>query len=289
MMQWLRSPIAKLSWEEMLKKTDMQDSFYVRQHHIMMNLREYRRLFEESFVPGDFERNMLQAMEFDDIESLLENKQQCTRALRYAALHSFVTPCAIWDCTDTGMEFVLPKLPGICLDDHGGTFHQFEVLLKLREQESKERASEITMMEIDRLLYGVMHYGSNFTVHPISPTRILVQFTPYFRAFFPVCDAYGITKVVPPMLGKEQFDRHFYEKMRMELFEPCMNRGNQRYTYKVKHLTWKETCEINGLLLQMETDEFVFHDYNRIRDSFWYYHNMMRFADRKKHDFGHLI
>ena len=73
MMQGLRSPIAKLSWEEMLKKTDMQDSFYVRQHYIMMNLREYRRLFEKTFVPSEFKRNIKQAMEFDDLKNLLEN------------------------------------------------------------------------------------------------------------------------------------------------------------------------------------------------------------------------
>ena len=43
------------------------------------------------------------------------------------------------------------------------------------------------------------------------------------------------------------------------------------------------------MFLDMETEEFVFHDYNRIRDSFWYYDNMAKMALKKKHDFSRLI
>ena len=73
--------------------------------------------------------------------------------------------------------------------------------------------------------------------------------------------------------------------MRMELFEPCISFGNLQYEYTVKKLTYKEVMQLNAHLLNMETDEFVFRDFNKIRDSFWFYDNIIQFAPSKKHNF----
>ena len=76
--------------------------------------------------------------------------------------------------------------------------------------------------------------------------------------------------------------------MPMELFEPCHNYFNQHYKYTVKFLTAKETMYLNSVLLNMETSQFAFHDFNKIRDSFWYYDHKMTFGLEKRHDFCHL-
>ena len=90
-------------------------------------------------------------------------------------------------------------------------------------------------------------------------------------------------------LNKEQFDKHFFEPMRLELFEPCKNVWNQFYEYSVKRLNANEVKNLNAQILNMETEEFVFHDFNRIRESFWYYDKKMKFREGKKHDFSHLV
>ena len=95
-------------------------------------------------------------------------------------------------------------------------------------------------------------------------------------------------EIFPPFLEKEQFNRHFFEPMRMELFEPCKTFFNRQYNYDVKYINEEEVMALNALLLDMETEEFAFHDYNKIRDSFWYYDKKARFAFGKKHNFSHM-
>lgn len=60
------------------------------------------------------------------------------------------------------------------------------------------------------------------------------------------------------------------------------------YQYEVKKLTEWEVMEINAMLLDMETEEFAFRDYTKLRDSFWYYDNRAKFALPKKHYFSHM-
>ena len=72
------------------------------------------------------------------------------------------------------------------------------------------------------------------------------------------------------------------------LFEPCANFYNQAYAYKVKKLTREEVCQLNALILNMETRQFVFHDYNKIRESFWHYDHVSRFIQKKRYDFSRL-
>lgn len=193
-----------------------------------------------------------------------------------------VTTIAFWDCEKSGQEFILPKLPGISQMDNMGISHKSLTLCSI----TRGKLNEYLMMEVDRMIYGSTVYAENFSVYPLSPTRVLICFSPYFRAFFPIMDT---ARVYPPLLDREQFDRHFFEPMRLELFRPCKSISNRFYEYSVKQLTAEEVQGINAMLLDMETEEFVFHDYNKIRDSFWYYDHRARFAEQKKHDFNHLV
>ena len=96
-------------------------------------------------------------------------------------------------------------------------------------------------------------------------------------------------EICSPFLKKEQFNRHFFDPMRMELFQPCRTIFNQQYNYIVKSLTAEEVMLLNSVLLNMETEEFIFHDYNKIRDSFWFYEKKARFAISKKHNFSQMV
>jgi hypothetical protein len=76
--------------------------------------------------------------------------------------------------------------------------------------------------------------------------------------------------------------------MRMELFEPCTSFFNKEYRYSVKQLTPHELHLQNVLVLNEEMEEFLFHDYARIRDSFWAYENIIKMG-KKKHDYSGMI
>lgn len=82
-----------------------------------------------------------------------------------------------------------------------------------------------------------MFYSENFSMQPLSPTRVLVSFSPYFRTFFPIKDPTNTRVLYPPLLEKEQFDRRFWKPVRMELFEPCQTVFNRFYRYEAKSLT----------------------------------------------------
>ena len=76
---------------------------------------------------------------------------------------------------------------------------------------------------------------------PISPTRMIVRFSPYFRGFFPEKDIFRPTLYFAPLLEQKQFQNHFFYKTRMILFEPCNTYLNLKYEYSVKKLTKTET------------------------------------------------
>lgn len=88
-----------------------------------------------------------------------------------------------------------------------------------------------------------------------------------------------------PTHSKPKGCRDCYDPYRMELFEPCSNYLNQSYTYKVHQLAAREVQLQNALVLNEEADEFVFHDYDKIRDSFWAYENIFTMVN-KKHDYS---
>ncbi len=289
MIHTLRAPIINQTWEQMIEKTKLEQHPSVQLHRLMMHFSEYKNLFEQA-VPSNktYLSDLKTAMSISSLEDIAASDSNASGSLRYAAKHAIITVIAIWDCSHTGLEFILPELPGINIMDNVSISYKLEVLLELKEQMKQKMMPEFLEKELDRLIYGSSLYGENFGIYPISPTRAIICFSPYFRAFFPIFDPTGSIIVCPALLKKEQFNRHFYDTMLMELFEPCHNYFNQHYKYTVKFLTAKETMYLNSVLLNMETSQFAFHDFNKIRDSFWYYDHKMTFGLEKRHDFCHL-
>jgi hypothetical protein len=133
-----------------------------------------------------------------------------------------------------------------------------------------------------------MGNSDNYWICPRSPTRALVGISAYFRAFFPDVDGATGKVLLPRLFDEKQFQKHFFMPMRMELFEPCTSFYNKEYWYSVKQLTPHELHLQNVLVLNEEMEEFVFHDYARIRDSFWAYENIIKMG-KKKHDYSGMI
>ena len=240
----------------------------------------FANLLNHKLLSGD-------TVAIDRKENLLMRKFLMIQFLRAPIVNTtwdeMASAIAFWDCTGVEQEFILPKLPGISQMDQVSIFYKGMILRQL--QEEKTGLTEAQKREVDRLIYGCVSYSENFTVYPLSPTRAMICFSPYFRAFFPSFDAAGVREVYPPLLQTEQFEKHFFKPMRMELFTPCKSIANQYYQYTVKQLQLEEVLELNALMLDMETEEFAFHDFTRIRDAFWYYDNKAQFALGKKHDF----
>lgn len=295
MINFLRAPIVNTSWDEMVEWTQTQDYPAVKERAFLLRHHPEMKEILSRGVPSKdtYFEDLKRAMEVDSLEEIVEMEMKRKKGdfllstLEMAARNALVSTIAFWDCRESGQEFILPKLPGISYADQMGPRYKLMVVRNLRDKKEKEKADEVVMREIERLEYGCMMFSDNFSMFPLSPTRILIRFAPYFRAFFPVKDTAGILRDYPPLFQKEQFDRHFYKPMRMELFEPCKSILNKEYQYSVKKLTADETMFLNTILLDMETEEFVFHDFNRIRESFWYYDKKAEFANKKKHDFSH--
>ena len=65
--------------------------------------------------------------------------------------------------------------------------------------------------------------------------------------------------------------------------ENCRAIENLNYEYQVKNLTSSEVLMLNSIQLDVEPEEFVFRDFNKIRDSFWYYDHQAKFARKKNY------
>lgn len=280
MINCLRSPYANIGWEDMVKKMHLEEHDYVKLREMLFKSVPYaKQMFDTVFSPQTYIPDLKMAMEREDIQNIAED-EACSLSLRIAARHAMLSTVAFWDSEHCGQEFILTKISGSSEMDYQGLFHKAITIRKLKAQ--KTYLPERVVKELDRLEWGSSLFSDNYSVYPLSPTRAMICFSPYFRAFFD-------TKDEPPLLGKEQFERHFYRPWRMELFEPCENYFNKHYHYHVKALTAEEVMRLNSLQLQMEPEEFVFHDYSKIRDSFWYYDRKMQFADTKKHSFEHIV
>ena len=293
MVNALRSPITNGSWDEIIERTQLKNHPSVLMSRIFEKaFPEYRTFMKDGLPSKDkYIVNLKKAMEIDSLEDLADDRKSpdISLMLQLAARYAVVTVIALWDCCDTGQEFILPKLPGISQMDQVSIFHKAVTISKILDEKKAAGEDGQIIGELQRLEMGSAIFSENFSIYPISPTRALIYFSPYFRSFFPVYDFSGKYEIYPPFLNKEQFDSCFFSPMRMELYRPCGNEYNRVYHYSVKKLTKEEILMINSLLLDMETEEFVFHDYNRVRDSFWYYDNMAKMAFKKKHDFSRLI
>lgn len=280
----LRAPILKDSWDKIMERTRLQNhptaqtTAFLMRHHS-----EFKKYFEQNIhVKENYISDLKKAMEIDSLSELCnpDKNPDISRHLTFSARRSMAAVIAFWDSEKSGQEFILPKLPGISLMDQWSVLHKCVIIRDLLEQKKEQGWKSEWLTGLEQMLYGTIQFSENFCIHTFSPTRIMITFSPYFKAFFPILPFF------PPLLKKEQFDHHFFKPMRLKLFEPCKKPDNDTYHYTVKVLTKEEVQLINSVLLDMETEEFVFHDFNKIRDSFWYYDHMAKFADPPKHNFS---
>lgn len=293
LMNSLRAPIVNETWDKMVERTQLGNHPSVLAREFLLRHDPTLKEWFDQGTPSEksFARDLKIAMEYDSIEELTnpKNRKDIPLTLQAASAHALAGTIAFWDSKESGQEFILPKLPGASLADQISRLYK-SMVIKERQEEFKKKGMSLSLeAEFDRLMYGSMIFSDNFSIYPISSTRVLICFSPYFRAFFPIMNEINQPILDHPILEEEQFKRHFFYPMRMELFEPCKNMLNKLYQYEVKPLAAEEVMQLNSLLLDMETEEFAFHDYNKIRDSFWYYDNRVKFALPKKHDFSHMV
>lgn len=280
----LRTPYESCSFDEVMDITDQNEHPSILRHRYLYDNNEvYRNYYDkcahsaETYIP-----NLVQVAEADDISTIASAPEgRYNGHLVNHARLAHCVPIAFWDTTDSGMEFILPKLQGINDSDNVSPLHKTMVLLDIL----RNNISPVLKMELERIIWGTAIYCENYCVYPLTPTRALVYFSPYFRGFFPVYDYTGKRVSARPLIDMEHFDTHFYYPHRPELFTPCEAIMNREYKYTVRQLTKEEIMRINAGMLNMETDSFVFHDIDKIRPSFDYYDNKIRFADKKRHSF----
>lgn len=292
----MRNPIVNNSWDEMIKKMELENHPSIKLGEALGRFYpEIQQFFQESFGSGEkYISSLKQVMESDSLEDLvteidyedLKGDLSHLDQVSLAARASIVTTTVIWDCEESGQELILPGVQGAQEMDQISIMYKAMVLRQRRKELEKEWIPEEIEMELKRLEAGSLQFMENYGIYPISPTRCICYISPYFRAFFPFRVPFGRKKQYPPLLDRKQFDRHFYIPFRMELFKPCDTRDNQHYRFEVKHLTADEVCRLNASMLNIEPEEFVFRDYNRIRESLYYYDKKAIFQGGKKHSFS---
>ncbi len=282
MIHRMRSPLTNMSHDDLMKLTQEENNpSYILTKYI---------LGMSDFIPSDktYMKDLIAAMEYDSIEEILDHEDELSPSLVMSARLAFSSYFEIWDASDSGQEFISSTLTGINLQDQYGFMHKSAVMMEFYEENCR-KLSEVQNMKFWEILNG-MREGNidNYWICPLSPTRALIGVSPFFKAFFPQprCGIYA--PYVPSLLREKDFNKHFYEPVRKELFEPCRNYLNQTYTYKVHKLNEREVHFQNALVLNEEPEEFLFHDYDKIRDSFWAYENVFTMV-KKKHDYSRWL
>ena len=301
----LRSPLWKMSYSDMVKLMTGNDESQAFEMNMQRDLlKKVDVNLDEIFGEEQYQTRLKKIMELNSLEELniwlhLSNTGEKYDLLEYAVEHIMASYIGFWDSTQSEQEFIFPKTQGIGMMDYRG--HMYKYMIAEQEyrkvQSDMERLrndpfSSVLYESIQRRWYllrkGSLIYSDNFSIYPISPTRTMICFSPYFRGFFWETGSDGKTKMLPPVFSKAQFNQHFYEPMRMELFKNCRAIENLNYEYQVKNLTSSEVLMLNSIQLDVEPEEFVFRDFNKIRDSFWYYDHQAKFARKKKNDYSNL-
>lgn len=286
----LRSPYLNGTWEEMIAKTKSEEhpsvqllKFLKLHHSDWEELSGALKMSEEEYI-----QNLRKAMEIDSLEHLSDSDQRLdvSEKLKFFARISMAAMIGFWDSSDSGQEFIFPKLQGISEMDQVSIGYKGLVLKNLQNKKEIQKMRPDVQMQLDMLFYGSSMFSENYAMYPISPTRMLVKISPYFKVFFPIWPVNEDENRA--LLSEENFRTHVYSKLRMKLFELCESIRNQEYIYQVKKLTKEEVCLLNAAILNMETEKFVFHDFNRIRETFWYYDHISEFALKKRYDFSNL-
>ena len=313
LLEGLRNTFVLGTYEDILEKGNSYDHpDEIRRQALIKMYPQIQELYDKHFNKGEEMRHLELIANSDTIEDLSDKLDQ-DNTFSFIKNHissTLVHATAIWDCKDTGEEFILPKLHGIMECDVNGPIYK-SIIISNRLTKTTNPNEE---KELLTALYGGKFSSENYTINVISPTRIIVNYPRYFRLFFPTTDILTNKVLLNPIFDKTQFDKHFWKAPRMELFSPCtpicenidkafyeaskkikyknipeekafIRSLNQKYKYKVKKLTTNETYSINSLMLNTEFEQFVFHDFNKIINSLWYYDNIAKFVPEKRHSF----
>lgn len=282
----LRSPIAALTWDEMIKQVNVEDHPNAKRVEFMKNnIPGFKEEFEKYYhKPENYISNLERIMDLKSLEDFKPNFDNPT--LLDTELATTMCSCiAIWDASNTGQEFVLPTIQGISEMDQMGVFYKANLLRDRASELEKEYLPSDLRLEFGRLIWGSSMFDDNYRIFPISKNRLLIFFSPYFRAFFPTKTS---EMTYPPIFRKEQYKKHFYKPMNMELFRPCYTATNKHYKFEVKQLDLEEVFQLNALLLDVGDEQFAFHDFNKIKESLRYYDEDAVFVTGKQHDYSHL-
>lgn len=277
MLHFLRSTYTNMDFMEVLGRAGELDDPVVRFVASLPGA--------DKIIPSDktYLSDLKMLMEHATIEDILSDPNVSPSLLQVARM-AYVAYYAIWDTTESGEEYILAKLPGISLQDQHGPVYKLNTLIKF-QKENEYRLSEIQRIRFEVIASGTSGNVDNYWICPLSPTRALVGISPYFKGFFPQHKGADGMPYIPRLFREYQFQKHFYEPVRMGLFEPCDNTTNQEYTFRVKQLSPHEVQFQNALALNEEMEEFVFHDYDKIRNSFWAYEHVFTMR-KKKHDYS---
>lgn len=243
----LRSPLTRCKWDEMLKITKSENHpSALRMNFIKKNSLFLYENFEDIYNESDenYYKHIEQVLDMNSFEDF-KAKAKPASFLDINCTIATVSTLAIWDCEDSGAEFILPRLQGISEMDNESIQYKAEVINKYLEYHREHNLDKDEEAIMIQLLYASMFFSENYSMYPISPTRVIVFFSPYFKAFFPAYIDFSNKIFIPSLLKKKQYDKHFYYKKRMELFQPCKTKLNKEYEYTVKKLKKEEVLQMN--------------------------------------------
>ena len=216
-----------------------------------------------------------------------------SQVLRLLILNDASRYYVIWDSSKCGEEFILPKMTQVNYRDIHGSHYKFQYLsnfvndrLRFEKLSKKQQSRMLEVLDSSSIVAG-----DNYVIYPLSPTRLLVAIHDYFSLFFPR-RGYGMRyPYVPKVLREKQFYEHFFSeddyKPRFELFEPCLIK-NESLVFPVKDLTEREVYILNALSLNEESEAFIFHNFDKIRNSINAYENIFQVA-QKRNNYKNLL
>lgn len=293
LINWLRNPVLNQPLDSVIETLGIKEHPSIKANEFLMRVFPEMREFYEANAPSElnYMKDLEIVMETDSIDEMEGSAKwnQLSESGKMEVNIAMSATIAFWDCSTTEQEFILPCVTGASEMDYLGKMHKTFMLMQKIDKLKEEGADEGLIMECSQRMLGSIFFSDNYHLYPLSPTRIMVCFSPFFRLYYPTLSGISYHELYPAVFSKEEFATHFFYPTRMELFEPCISIFNKAYIYKVKQLTKKEMMRFNAHLIDAETQEFVFHDYNRIRDSLWFYDNEIKFAFPKKHDFRRWV
>lgn len=182
---------------------------------------------------------------------------------------------AFWDSNFVKEEYVLTDI-GMTSENEKGwngiTVHNLKktnFLLKLLENETDERYQ----FEIYKNMSMHYNFSENFMMFPISPKRMIVEIDPFYK--FRI--AYRSKYVMPQLSELTNMDNEdlFYPNDNKYVYKQngveWKRHPNDRYIYKIKQLSIKETRYCNELFLDRINTFVGFSNLNKVAGSVFAY------------------